>query len=331
MKNKLKKRRVLITGAGGFIGSHLTEELVKIGAEVTALTRYTSDNNNGWIDTLPTKTQEKITITKGDIQEPTTIHEITKNQEYIFHLAAIISIPYSYQRPEETFRTNTIGTLNILNAAKQHNIHRTIITSTSEVYGTAQTKKISEKHKLQAQSPYAASKIASDKITESYYNTYETPVTTIRPFNTYGERQSTRAIIPTIITQALTQKIIKLGNLQTIRDLTYVKDTVQGFIKIAQTNKAIGKTINLGTGKEITIKELTEKIIQKTNSKAKIKTEKKRYRPKKSEVQRLCSNNTQAKELLKWKPTTTINEGLNKTIEWYKKNITNYKKGGYTI
>ncbi len=325
------KKKVLVTGAGGFIGSHLVEKLVKLGVDVRALVRYNSRNDYGLIEILPNKIKTKITVVTGDLRDPETIREVVKDRDIIFHLGALIDIPYSYVHPREVVQTNIMGTLNILTAAKDMNIERIIHTSTSEVYGTAQYSPIDEKHPLQGQSPYSATKIAADKLAESFYCSFNLPITTIRPFNTYGPRQSARAIIPTIITQMLTKKEIFLGSLYPTRDFTYVSDTVESFIKAAQVHKSIGEVINIGSNFEISIESLVRKISSLIGKKLKITFDKKRIRPKKSEVGRLIANNSKAKELVNWSPKVTIDEGLKKTIKWIEKNIKLYKTNIYNI
>ena len=325
------KKKVLVTGAGGFIGSHLVEKLVKLGVNMRALVRYNSRNDFGLIEILPNKIKAKIDIVTGDLRDSETIREIMKDREIIFHLGALIDIPYSYLHPREVVQTNIMGTLNILTAAKDMNIERIIHTSTSEVYGTAQYSPIDEKHLLQGQSPYSATKIAADKLAESFYCSFNLPITTIRPFNTYGPRQSARAIIPTIITQMLTKKEIFLGSLFPTRDFTYVSDTVESFIKAAQSHKSMGEVINVGSNFEISVGSLVEKISYLIGKKVKITCDKKRIRPKKSEVGRLIANNSKAKELINWSPKVTIDEGLKKTIKWIEKNIKLYKTNIYNI
>ncbi len=325
------KKKVLVTGAGGFIGSHLIEKLVKLGVNMRALIRYNSRNDFGLIEILPNKIKAKIDIVAGDLRDSETIREIMKDREIIFHLGALIDIPYSYLHPREVVQTNVMGTLNILTAAKDMNIERIIHTSTSEVYGTAQYSPIDEKHFLQGQSPYSATKIAADKLAESFYCSFNLPITTIRPFNTYGPRQSARAIIPTIITQMLTKKEIFLGSLSPTRDFTYVSDTVESFIKAAQSDKSIGEVINVGSNFEISVGSLVEKISYLIGKKVKITCDKKRIRPKKSEVGRLIADNSKAKGLIDWSPKITIDNGLKKTIEWIEKNIKLYKINIYNI
>jgi len=325
------KKTVLITGAGGFIGSHLTERLVNLGATVKAFVRYNSRNNWGLLELLSKEKLNEIEVILGDLKDSDAIRRITKDVDMIFHLGALIAIPYSYISPRETIETNIMGTFNIMTAAKENQVGKVIHTSTSEVYGTARYVPIDENHPLQGQSPYSASKIGADKITESFFYSYDLPVTIIRPFNTYGPRQSARAIVPTIITQALTQNKIYLGSTYPTRDLTYITDTIRGFIKIAESPKSIGETINIGSNYEISIDELAKKITEMINPKIKIITTTQRIRPKRSEVERLFVDNSKAKKLLNWKPKVNLNNGLKKTIDWISKNIELYKPEMYVV
>ncbi len=326
-----EENRVLVTGAGGFIGSHLTEKLVGLGASVRALVRHNSRNNWGLLEILPSHVKDKIEVFMGDLRDSETVQEIMKDVDIVLHLGALISIPYSYVRPREVIETNVMGTLNILNAARICGPRKIVHTSTSEVYGTAQYVPIDEKHPLQGQSPYSASKISADKIAESFFRSYELPVATIRPFNTYGPRQSTRAIIPTIITQALVQDTVSLGSLHPVRDLTYVENTVEGFIRVAESDEAIGEVINIGSGFGISIGELADKIISLVGRKVKIVSDSKRVRPTKSEVGRLIADISRTKELIGWEPTISLDEGLKRTIHWVEENINRYKVGTYNI
>lgn len=329
---QLKNKKVLVTGADGFIGSHLTERLVELGANVTALVQYNSFNNWGWIETLDKHVKKEIEVYTGDIREYDNISKVIKGKDVIFHLAALIAIPYSYQSPAAYVRTNVEGTLNILEACKTYEVQKIVHTSTSEVYGTAQYVPIDEKHPLQGQSPYSASKIGADKIAESYYRSFDLPVATIRPFNTYGPRQSARAVIPTIISQILSGKeTIKLGALSPTRDFNYVKDTVEGFIRMAEVDESIGQVINIGTNIEISIGDLAKKIISLTGKKVKIECDEQRLRPKKSEVNRLLCDNTKAREILGWSPRYTLDEGLMETIEWISNNLNYFKTDIYNV
>ncbi|MGD1004249.1 MAG: SDR family NAD(P)-dependent oxidoreductase [Methanoregulaceae archaeon] len=324
-------KRVLVTGAGGFIGSHLVDLLLNKGAEVTAFVHYNARNNWGWLDGQYNSNSLHLKVISGDVTDAAFVQKAIENQEIVFHLAALIGIPYSYAAPESYVNTNIKGTLNVMQACLDSGVNRVIHTSTSEVYGTAQYTPIDEKHPLQGQSPYSASKIGADKIAESYYCSFDLPVVTIRPFNTFGPRQSNRAVIPTIVTQALTSNVVKLGSLSPIRDLTFVADTVQGFLQFASNKKAIGMTINIGTGIGVSIGELANRIIAITNPIAKIICEKDRIRPEKSEVMKLVCDNTLARELIGWEPKHTLEEGLSITCEWMKEHINAYKSGLYTV
>jgi NAD dependent epimerase/dehydratase len=310
------KKSVLITGAGGFIGSHLTDHLIESGTSVKAIVRYNSRNNWGLLELLPKEKLNEIEVIMADLKDSDAIRDATKDVDIVFHLGSLIAIPYSYIHPRETIETNILGTLNILTAARENGVEKVVHTSTSEVYGTAQYVPIDEKHPLQGQSPYSASKIGADKIAESFYRSYKLPLAIIRPFNTYGPRQSARAVIPTIISQALTGENIFLGSLHPTRDYTYVKDTVDGFIKVAESPKSIGEVINIGSNFEISIGSLAEKIISMVGKKVEIITDPARVRPQDSEVNRLWCDNTKARELLGWTPSISINEGLEETIGW---------------
>jgi len=324
-------KKVLVTGAGGFIGSHLTEKLVSLGAKVKAFVRYNSRGDQGLIEFLPSHVKEKIEVIMGDLRDSETVKSAMKDVDAVFHLGALIAIPYSYIHPREVVETNIMGTLNVLNAAKEYGLNRIIHTSTSEVYGTAQYVPIDEKHPLQGQSPYSASKIGADKLAESFHRSYDLPITTLRPFNTYGPRQSARAVIPTIITQALAQDEVLLGSLWPTRDLSYVDDVVDGFIKASESENAIGEVINIGSGFEISIKDLADRIISLMGKKAKIVSDPKRIRPPKSEVERLIADNSKAKELLDWEPGVSLDEGLRRTIDWFSKFQNKYRPDIYNI
>jgi NAD dependent epimerase/dehydratase len=324
--NELK---VVVTGAGGFIGSHLAEHLVALGAQTRAFIRYSSNGQRGWLS--QSSVAQEIDFFHGDICDPDCVSAAVKDMDVVFHLAALIAIPYSYQAPRAYIRTNVEGTLNILQAARQHHVQRIIQTSTSETYGSAQYVPIDEKHPLQGQSPYSASKIASDKLAESFHLSFDLPVATIRPFNTYGPRQSARAVIPTIITQALTSNTVKLGSLSPTRDLNFVADTVDGFIKIAESPQAIGQVINIGTGKEISIRDLANTIIKLIGKKVSIECEEQRLRPENSEVDRLCADNTRAQTLTHWVPQNTLEDGLSQTIAWMEQHLAHYRPQDYTV
>lgn len=329
MSNFWTNKKVLVTGAGGFIGSHLVESLVDLGASVRAFVRYNSRADLGLLRLASAETMANVELIGGDLRDPDAVRKAVKGCAVIFHLGALISIPYSYQHPVEVAETNFIGTLNVLMACRDFEVQRLIHTSTSEVYGTAQRTPIDESHPLQGQSPYSASKIGADKLVESFYCAYQVPAVTVRPFNTYGPRQSARAVIPTIITQALADRIIHLGNVDTVRDFTYVDDTVDGFIRAASAEDVLGLTFNLGTGSEIRIGNLAETIIRKAGSQAKIEIDPERLRPEKSEVLRLLSDNSLARDRLKWSPSVSLEEGLDRTIAWIKGNLDQFRVGIY--
>ncbi len=324
--------KVLVTGSDGFIGSHLTEELVKKGYQVRAFVYYNSFNNWGWLDTLPENIMKNVEIFQGDIRDPNGVGEAMKGVDAVFHLAALIAIPFSYHSPDTYVDTNIKGTLNVLQAARKLEIKRILVTSTSEVYGTAQYVPIDEKHPFQGQSPYSATKIGADRLSESFYRSFQLPVTIVRPFNTYGPRQSARAVIPTIITQLLSGKTeIKLGSLTPTRDFNYVKDTVHGFISIFESEQTIGEEINIATQKEISIGELAQELIRQINPNATIICDEERMRPEKSEVNRLLGCNEKILRMTDWKPQYSLEEGLRNTIEFLKNNLDKYKVNIYNI
>jgi NAD dependent epimerase/dehydratase len=328
----LKGKKILVTGSEGFIGSHLVERLIEKGARVKALVQYNSFNRWGWIDTFPENIKQELEIFLGDVREFDNIKKAVKGQEVVFHLAALIAIPYSYLSPAAYIKTNIEGTMNVMQACLDFEVSKVVHTSTSEVYGTARYVPMDENHPLQAQSPYAASKIGADKIVESLNLSSGLPAATIRPFNTYGPRQSARAVIPAIISQIISHKdSMKLGSLLPIRDFTYVMDTVDGFIKAAEIDKSNGQTINLGNNNEISIGELLDKIIHLTGSKITLKTDEERMRPQKSEVERLRCDNKKAMEILGWSPTYDIDAGLKETIGWMELNKEYYKADIYNI
>ena len=326
-----KKQKVFITGGSGFIGSHLTEKLVRDGARVTALLEYTPYNDLGCLRHLPKNVLSQVELIPGDLRDPEMIKKFLRGKDVVFHLGALVGIPYSYVNPREVFEVNALGTLNLLLGARDAGASKIVITSTSEVYGSALYPPIDELHPLQAQSPYSASKIAADKIAESFHKTFGVPVATIRPFNTYGPRQSDRAIIPTIIIQALKKKTIKLGSLTPRRDLNYVLDTVDGFIKIAESPRSVGEVINIGTGKDISIGELAGAILKVMGKRTKIVTASDRKRPKGSEVMRLLCDNAKAKELIGWEPRTSLETGLKHTVDWIKGHTEGYDPDKYQI
>jgi NAD dependent epimerase/dehydratase len=330
----LNRKHVLITGADGFIGSHLVEGLLEENANVRAFVFYNSFNSWGWLDTLPREKLNALEIFAGDIRDPNGVRQAMEGIDIVFHLAALIGIPFSYYSPDSYIDTNIKGTLNVLQAARATKCEKALITSTSEVYGTARYVPIDEKHPFQGQSPYSATKIGADRLAESFYRSFNLPVTIVRPFNTYGPRQSARAIIPTIITQLLSGKReIKLGSLEPTRDLVFVKDTVQGFIEIAKSEKVSGEEINIATQKEISMGDLAHKIISIINPKAKVISETERIRPEKSEVERLLGCNDKIKALTTWVPKYSLDEGLQRTVEWFKdpENMKKYKPDIYNV
>jgi len=326
---KLKSAKVLVTGAGGFIGSHLVEALCAAGASVTALVHYDSRPDFSNLELLLPQTREGIRIVSGNVEDPYLISSVVQGQDFVFHLAALIAIPYSYVAPLSYVRTNVEGTLNVLEACRTHRIPRLIHTSTSETYGTAQYKPIDEKHPLQGQSPYSATKIAADKLVESFYLSYKLPVVTVRPFNTYGPRQSARAVIPTIISQALSQPAVRLGSLTPLRDLTYVLDTVAGFLALAQCDEAVGQVVNLGTGSAISIGDLAALILRKLGMEKKIVVDPDRIRPEGSEVESLLSSPRKAEELSGWRPTFSLERGISETIEFIRAHPDRFRPSVY--
>lgn len=326
-----KDKKVLVTGAGGFIGSHLTETLVDRGAQVRAFVRYNSKNFDGFIEQFSASTKEKIEVYKGDIVDLHTMQQAAQGMDVVFHLAASISVPYSFVHPYEVVRTNMMGTMNALQAAKDAGVQKIVVTSSSETYGTALYSPIDEKHPLQAQSPYAASKAAGDKIAESYHRTYGLPVVVLRPFNTFGPRQSQRAVIPTIISQALTSDKIRVGALTPRRDWTFVLDTVDGFIKAAESEKAVGKLVNIGCGHDFSVGEVAEKVLNILGKKMPVESEEERMRPGNAEVHKLLADTKLAKDLLGWTPQHTFDEGLRQTIDWMKNNLKDYQPNKYQV
>ena len=329
--NNWEGRKILVTGAGGFIGSHLVEALVEKGASVRAFIRYNSRNDVGALSLVPKEVVDHVEIEFGDLRDLPSVQEVIKGISYVFHLGALISIPYSYLHPAEVVETNVLGTMNVLLAARNSGVERVIHTSTSEVYGTALHVPIDENHPLQAQSPYSASKIGADKLAESFFRSYNLPIVTLRPFNTYGPRQSARAVIPTIISQALTQNTIRLGNLDSLRDLTDVTDTVEGFLKVVEASGVEGATFNLGSVNEVRIGDLAREIISIIGKPIKIVVDPNRLRPEKSEVQRLLSDNSLAREKLSWGPKTSLSQGLKSTIAWVKDHMHLYRPDIYQV
>lgn len=325
-------KKVLVTGADGFIGSHLTESLLEKGYDVKAFALYNSFNTWGWLDTLPEDKLDEIEVFTGDIRDPNGVREAMKGVDGVFHLAALIAIPFSYHSPDSYVDTNIKGTLNVLQAARHLEMERVLVTSTSEVYGTAQYVPIDENHPFQGQSPYSATKIGADRLAESFYRSFNLPVSIVRPFNTYGPRQSARAVIPTIITQLLAGKEqIKLGSLTPTRDFNYVKDTAAGFIAIAESDQTIGEEINIATQKEISIGDLANEIIQQINPNVEIICDEQRLRPQNSEVNRLLGSNEKLLKLTSWQQMYSFKQGIEETIKWIRQNMDSYKTDIYNI
>ena len=328
----MSKNKILVTGSDGFIGSHLVEELLKNGHAVKAFVMYNSFNSWGWLDTFPKDILSEIEIFSGDVRDPNGVREAIKDVNEVFHLAALIAIPYSYHSPDSYVDTNIKGTLNVLQAARDFEVDRVLVTSTSEVYGTAQYVPIDENHPYQGQSPYSATKIGADRLAESFYRSFDMPITIVRPFNTYGPRQSARAVIPTIIMQLLSGKEkIELGSLTPSRDFTYVKDTVKAFLEISKSEATIGEEINVASQREITIGELAQELIKQINKDASILCSEERLRPEKSEVNRLLGSNEKIKRLTGWEPNYTFEDGLSETIKFIKANLEKYKTDIYNI
>jgi len=331
---ELNGKNVLVTGAGGFIGSHLVEVLVDRGCQVNAFIHYNSFNRWGWLDYIPKEITKSLHVFTGDVRDPHGVKKAMENAQVVFHLAALIGIPYSYHSPDTYVDTNIKGTLNVLQAARGLNVARLIHTSTSEVYGTAQFIPITEEHRINPQSPYAATKASADFLALTFFRSFQTPVVIIRPFNTFGPRQSARAVIPTIITQILQgQKVLKLGSTAPTRDLNFVKDTVRGFIQAAESDDGLGEVMNIGSGTEISIRELAYKIADIMGVTISIASEEARIRPEKSEVERLLADHNKARNLLHWAPEYSLEKGLKETIEWFRYNANKdfYKEGFYVI
>lgn len=322
-------RRVLVTGAGGFIASHLAERLVTLGATTRALVHYNARGSWGWLDESPLKSE--IEVRAGDIRDRDSVVDAVRGSDVVFHLAALIAIPYSYRAPLSYVQTNVEGTLHVLQSARDAGVARVVHTSTSEVYGTARYVPIDEAHPLTAQSPYAASKIGADKLAEAYASSYGLPVVTVRPFNTFGPRQSARAVIPTIIMQYLAGDVVRLGNVHPTRDLNFVSDTVEGFVQAATASEAIGHVVNLGSGKETSIGDLASLIGRLCGRQASIEIDTERRRPDASEVERLLADNRQAQSLLGWRPAVSLEEGLSMTIEWMRGHLEGYRASAYAI
>lgn len=324
-------RKVLVTGAGGFIGSHLTEVLASSGADVRAFVRYTSRGDHGWLEHVPTDVAESIEIFRGDLANPEAVASAFEGREVVFHLGALIPIPYSYRHPREFATTNVEGTLNVLEAARREEPVRIVHTSTSEVYGTAQRVPIDEEHRLHPQSPYAASKVGADQLALSYERSFGTPVVVARPFNTYGPRQSARAVIPTIVSQALTRDLIELGATEPTRDFLYVEDTAAGILACAEAEGVEGEVVNLGTGSEVSIGELAERICALVGRDVSVSLDESRLRPPESEVERLVADTTKARRLLGWEPSVDLDEGLRRTIDWLSGSLEAYKPSLYNV
>lgn len=324
-----KRDRVLVTGSEGFIGSHLVEALVRKGYDVRALIQYNFRGHWGWIEDVPPESMRNVEVFPADLRDPFVVRKAVAGCRKVFHLGALIAIPYSYVAPQEYVQTNVIGTLNVLQSSLEEKVEQVIHTSTSETYGTAQYVPIDEKHPLQGQSPYSATKIAADKLAESYYLSYGLPVSTVRPFNTYGPRQSARAVIPTIIAQAFSEKEIRLGSLDPVRDLTYVADTVDGFVRVSENPGSIGEVINLGNGMGISVGDLAKKILNLMRVDKPVLLDEQRRRPEKSEVLNLVCDNRKAEAIIGWKPRISLDDGLQSTIEWLSGRLSLYKSGLY--
>jgi NAD dependent epimerase/dehydratase len=322
---------VLVTGAGGFIGSHLVERLVRAGHRVRAFVHYNARNDWGHLESIDQAALHEVEVITGDIADPFAVRHATRGARMVFHLSSLIAIPYSYIAPQSYVQTNVIGALNVLQAARDEDVERVVHTSTSECYGTARYVPIDEKHPLQGQSPYSASKIGADMLAESYWRSFGLAVATIRPFNTFGPRQSARAVIPTIVAQALKGGLIKLGSLKPTRDMNYVDNTVDGFIAVAQHAVAVGQVINVGSGREVSIGELARTIVSMTGSHSVVVEDAQRVRPAASEVERLLCDNTLARELVGWTPRVSLEEGLGRTIEWIERNLDRFKTEIYNI
>jgi NAD dependent epimerase/dehydratase len=322
-------RRVLVTGAGGFIGSHLVERLVELGADVCGFVEYSSLGSWGWLDESPMKGE--ISVVAGDVRDRDSLRAAVAGVEVVYHLAALIAIPYSYEAPASYVETNVLGTVNVLQAASQADTRLVVHTSTSEVYGTARYVPIDEQHPLQGQSPYAASKIGADKMAEAFHLSFGLPIAILRPFNTFGPRQSARAVIPTIMTQLLSTEAVSLGNVTPTRDFTYVTDTVDAFVRVADCPEAIGRVLNTGTGREIAIADLVERVELVLGRRANIERSPERVRPSGSEVERLCADASAARTLLGWEPNVPLDEGLARTAEWFAQNLASYRTGVYAV
>jgi NAD dependent epimerase/dehydratase len=329
--NSWKAGRVLVTGAGGFIGSHLVEELVRGGARVRAFLHYNSRGERGLLELAPPEIVDEVESVFGDLRDADTVRCAVRDSTSVFHLGALIAIPYSYASPRDVVETNVLGTLNILTAAREAGVERVLQTSSSEVYGTARYVPIDELHPLQGQSPYAASKIGADQLAESFHRSYGLPVSIVRPFNTFGPRQSARAIIPTVISQALTGSVVRLGSTLPTRDFNFVTDTVSGFLRIADSAHTVGETLNLGTGRETTVPDLIAVIGKLLGRDLAVETDDQRLRPAKSEVYRLVADATKIRQLCDWEPAVSFEEGLRRTVDWTRANISRYRPGIYGV
>ena len=324
-------KAVLVTGAAGFIGSHLTERLVRDGHRVRAFVRYNGRDDRGHLDDLPDEVRSEIEVHRGDLKDPEAVRKAVADRAWVFHLGALIAIPYSYENPHDVVQTNVMGTAHVLDACRASSVlERVVLTSTSEVYGTAEYVPIDEKHPLRGQSPYAATKIGADALGESYHRAFGLPVTILRPFNTFGPRQSARAIIPTIISQALARPVVKLGRLDPRRDLNYVKDTVSGFVAIAACDAALGRAVNIGRGDDISIGELVERIGKILGRTIEVRTQSERVRPAASEVERLLAGTALAQSLFGWKSLYTLDQGLEETVDWVRSHLDRFRPDGYT-
>ena len=328
---KVKNKKVLVTGAGGFVGSHLVEGLVKSGARVRAFLHYNSRNDWGMLEDVNKRILREVEVVASDLRDADAVRRTVKGQQVVFHLVALIGIPYSYVNPRDVVDTNVGGTLNVLTAARDFNVQKIVHTSTSEVYGTAQYVPMDEDHPVNPQSPYAASKLAADLLALSFHQSYDLPVAVIRPFNIYGPRQSARAVIPSIITQALVKRAVNLGSVSPTRDLTFVTDSASGFIAFAECERTVGEVVNLGSGREVSVSQLIEIVSACLNKKIKVVKEKKRIRPEKSEVERLFSDSRKAKTLFGWDPKIDFEKGIKKTVSWMERNIDKYKQEIYNI
>ena len=324
-------KKVLVTGAGGFIGSHLTEELVRLGAEVRALVRYNSQGSWGNLELSPPDVRREVKVLAGDVRDPFFVDQAVQGMEVVFHLASLIAIPFSYVAPQTYVETNVTGTLNVLQGARRHGVGKLVHTSTSETYGTALYTPMDERHPLQGQSPYSASKIGADKLAESFSRSFDLPVATIRPFNTYGPRQSARAVIPTIVSQALARDRIELGSLAPVRDLTFVGDTVRGFVRVAEVPETAGETINVGSGSGVTVGELAERVLSLLGRRLPVTAAEERLRPERSEVFTLICDNRKAAEMLGWRPSVSLDDGLRAVIDWVREHPALYKAEAYNV